>query len=133
MSFQDSMGNSLVISILGLKILQARLITGFMKVLMMKVSGNFQIQCGDGLDFMMDVMSILQTKLKQVGTMFQIVASMLNKIQDMENIHPNMYITITFTLRLMSNQDLKEVLKELAMDNFWKRVNLMMNPDGETI
>ena len=133
MSFQDSMGNSLVISILGLKILQARLITGFMKVLMMKVSGNFQIQCGDGLDFMMDVMSILQTKLKQVGTMFQIVASMLNKIQDMENIPPNMYITITFTLRLMSNQDLKEVLKELAMGNFWKRVNLMMNPDGETI
>jgi len=75
MCFHDFKGSShQLVLIFGQMNGKAQKIIGYMRAQMMKVSGDFPIKCGDGLDGMTVLMSCSQIKLKLVGIMYQIVA-----------------------------------------------------------
>jgi hypothetical protein len=106
---------------------------GFMKVQMKIMSGTCLKEYGDGSDGKMVAMSCFLINLKLDGTTFQTVALTPNRILDMVNSTQSTFITTTFTPMLTDNQEKLEELRLPTQVNSFKRVDSLMNQDGELL
>jgi len=79
----------------------------------------------------MGLMYFLLISQKQVGITSQTVDLMLNKTQDKVSTIQSMFITTTFTLMFMSNQDKPEELRAQTQVNSFQKVSSMTRADGE--
>jgi len=104
---------------------------GFMKVQMLIPPGCYPKECGDGSNGKMERMFCLLINLRQDGITFQTVDLILNKTPDMENSTQSMSIITTSILMFMKNLDKQEEFKEQTEINSFKKVNSLMNPDGD--
>ena len=129
--FQDCKVNSLDKLQHGLMTGKVHITIGFMKDQMPKPPGCYLKECGDGLNGRTERMFCLLINLRQDGITFQTVDLTLNKTPDMVNSLQSMFIITISTLMLMKSQDKREVFKEPIQINSFKKVNSLMNPDGD--
>ena len=102
-----------------------------MKVQIRNTSGIYLKDYGDGSDGKKVPTFCCLISLKQDGTTFQTVDSILSRTLDMVSTTQSTFIITTCILMFMSNLDKQEVLKELIKVNSSRRVNSQMSPDGD--
>ena len=110
---------------------KAHITIGSMKVQILPAHGCYHKECGDGLNGMMELTSCLLTNPRQDGIISQTVDLILNKTPDMENSTQSMSIITTSILMFMKNLEQQEEFKEQTEINSFKKVNSLMNPDGD--